>query len=311
MSLRAMTAGKIAQLRARLQALRPQAYNAAVAQSAKLLREIAEDHRSGATALTRRTAEALLAFLNERPNAEPSALEAFARGLAEAQPAMASIRNLARRAVHAFQQGSLTAAQGAIRKFLQELERSTSRIAEHAAGLVTQRAKVLTISLSSTVLETLKLAQAQGKRIQVICPESRPLREGLQLAQKLAQTSVKVTLCVDALAPSLIADCDLVLVGGDALAPEGLVNKCGTYPLALAARRQNVPFVAAISQLKFLERFEPEWIREMPPDEVLDEPAEAVRVLNRYFDLTPLDLLTRVVTEEGTFSPGGIRRWLQ
>ncbi len=306
-----MTAGKIAQLRGRLQALHPQAYNATVAQSAKLLQEIAEDHHSGATALTHRAAEALLAFLNERPNAEPSALEAFAHRLAEAQPAMASIRNLARRAVHAFQQGSLTTVESAIRAFLRDLQRSTAAIAEHAAGLISRNARVLTISLSSTVLEALKLAQAQQKHIAVICPESRPLREGLQLARELAQLGIEVTVCVDPLAPSLIADCELVLVGGDALAPQGLVNKCGTYPLALAARRQNVPFAAAISRLKFLERFEPEWIREMPPGEVLDEPVEAVRVLSRYFDLTPLDLLTHVVTEEGAFSPEAIRRGLQ
>ena len=279
--------------------------------SEKLLQEVANDHRSGATALTQRAADALIAFLKEHPNAKPFELEAFAHRLAEAQPAMASIRNLARRAVHAFQQGSLAAAQGAIRKFLQELERSTAQIAEHAAGLIAQHAKVLTISLSSTVLEALKLAQAQQKHIAAICPESRPLREGLQLARELARLGMEVTVCVDALAPALVQECDLVLVGGDALAPQGLVNKCGTYPLALAARRQNVPFVAAISHLKFLERFEPEWIREMSPDEVLDEPAEAVRVLNRYFDLTPLDLLTHVVTEEGTFSAERIRRWLQ
>ncbi len=272
--------------------------------SDRLLRQIAEDHRSGATALTRRAGEALLAFLKERPGASPEELGRFAEGLVEAQPAMASIRNLARHAREAARRGGPSAVRAAVEAFLEELARSPVEIAERALPLIPRGARVLTTSFSATVFEALRRAHEAGKGIFVVCPESRPLREGLRLARELAALGVPVEVCVDALAPSLVGECDLVVVGGDALAPEGLVNKCGTYALALAASSERKPFVALISELKVLERFEPKWAqRAMPPDEVLEAPLEGVRVRNAYFDLTPLARISTVVTERGAFRP--------
>lgn len=278
--------------------------------SERLLQAIAADPRSGATELTRRAGEALLAFLEEReehPHASPEPSEElarFAERLAGAQPAMASIRNLARRALEArTKPADLAAVRETVRVVLQALERSPTQIAERALPLIPKGARLLTISYSSAVFAALRRAQEEGKGISVVCPESRPLREGLRLAQELARLGVDAEVCVDALAPALVGECDLVLVGGDALAPEGLVNKCGTFSLALAAHRARKPFIAAVSRLKFLERFEPGWMREMSPEEVLEEPAEGVRVRNVYFDVTPLELLSTVVTEDETLRP--------
>ena len=281
--------------------------------SERLLQEIAQDHSSGATELTRRAGEALLAFLEERPQAPPEELARFAERLAGVQPAMASLRNLARRTLEALkEQSDLAAAREAIQRFLQALEQSPTRIAERALPLIPKGARLLTISYSSAVFLALKRAQEEGKGISVVCPESRPLREGLRLAQELARLGVETEVCVDALAPALVEECDLVLVGGDALAPEGLVNKCGTLALALAAHRQGKPFVAAIGQLKFLKRFELSWIREMPPEEVLnDVQLPHARVLNRYFDLTPLERVTHIVTESETLKPEEVQRRLR
>jgi translation initiation factor 2B subunit (eIF-2B alpha/beta/delta family) len=169
----------------------------------------------------------------------------------------------------------------------------------------------MTISKSSTVYESLKRAKRQGKRFSVVCPESRPLNEGVGFARELGKLGVSVTLCADALAPSLVDECDLMLIGGDALASEGLVNKIGTYPLALAARRVGVPFIALISTQKHLGHFDSRWIAEMDPKELFSEPIENIRVCNRYFDLTPLDLITRIVTERGIYSIQEIREVLE
>ena len=287
-------------------------YNDFMIQSERLLREIAEDHRSGATELTRRAGEALLLFLEEHPHAPPGELARFAERLTGAQPAMASIRNLARRTLEARKKpADLPAVRETVHGFLKALEQSPTRIAERALPLIPKGARLLTISYSSAVFSALKRAQEEGKGISVVCPESRPLREGLRLAQELARLGVDVTVCVDALAPALVGECDLVLVGGDALAPEGLANKCGTLPLALAAHHGGKPFVAAISRLKFSERFEHEWVREMPPEEVLNDPQLKARVINRYFDLTPLELVTHIVTESEILRPEEVRRRLQ
>lgn len=284
-------------------------------QSERLLQEIAADHRSGATELTRRAGEALLVFLEEleeHPYAPPGELARFAERLTKAQPAMASIRNLVRQTLEVLHRADLAAVRETIQGVLKALEQSPTQIAERALPLIPKGARLLTISYSSAVFAALKRAQEEGKGISVVCPESRPLREGLRLAQELAQLGVETEVCVDALAPALVGECDLVLVGGDALAPEGLANKCGTLSLALAAHRARRPFITAISQWKFLERFELEWVREMPPEEVLEAPRKGVRVraINRYFDVTPLELLTHVVTESEILTPEELRRRL-
>jgi len=274
--------------------------------SERLLEEIREDHRSGAVPLTLKAGEALLQLIRELEGGRraEARLEEFAQRLIRAQPVMASIRNLAERALQAAKDESISEIPSAVEAFTRALTASTEEIARGASRLIEENAQLMTISRSTTVLETLKGAKRQGKRFSVICPESRPLLEGLLLAQELGKLGIPVELCADALAPSLVSRCDLVLVGGDALAPEGLVNKIGTYPLALAAQRDDVPVVALISTQKLLTRFNPEWIPEMDPSELWDrvQPMENVRVLNRYFDLTPLSLISRIVTERGIYT---------
>lgn len=274
-------------------------------ESERLLHEIQSDPRSGALTLTRRAGEALRALAEELQN-EPEArarleIERFALRLGEAQPAMASIHNLAERARSAVRQRGPEALLDAVDTYLCALTESTPKIAERASDLVFSAQKIITISLSTTVLEILLNAKRQGVPCDVICLESRPLREGVGMARALGEREIPATICADALGPSLVRECDLVLVGGDALAPQGLVNKIGTYPLALAAREADVPFVAALSELKFLSEFDPGRIPEMDPEELLPSPLRNVRVLNRYFDLTPLELISRVVTEEGIY----------
>ncbi len=272
-----------------------------------LLHEIRSDHRSGALTLARKAGDALRALAEELPG-EPEdrarlEIERFAQRLIEAQPAMASIRNLAERALAASQRGGPQAIRPLVEEWLHTLTESPLRIAERASDLVRSAQNIMTISFSTTVFEILRNMKRQKITYSVICLESRPLREGVDLARALAEQGIPVTLCADALGPSLVAEGGLVLVGGDALAPQGLVNKIGTYPLALAAREANVPFVAALSELKFLSDFDPGWITDMDPREVLaDTLPETIRVLNRYFDLTPLGALSHVVTEERIYT---------
>jgi len=119
---------------------------------------------------------------------------------------------------------------------------------------------------------------------------------------------VETRLVVDALAPSMRTDVEVVLVGADSLSIEGLVNKIGTYPLALAARAHEVPFYLLCGTEKFLpaDYTLPE---ESPkdPQEVWPDHPKGVQVMNRYFDLTPLEYLSGIATEEGMLSPTEVR----
>ncbi len=282
--------------------------------SDRLLREIREDHRSGAVTLTLKASEALRSLLQEL-QAQPKEhrhprLQGFAQQLIEAQPEMGSIRNLARKVLDTSQSMPSGSVLQAIEDFVHELEKSSEKIAQHAVKLIPANSPVMTISHSLTVFQTMKTARREGKAFSVVCPESRPLCEGVDLAQRLHELGVPVTICADGLAPSFVSQCDAVLVGGDALAPEGLVNKIGTYPLALAAREAKVPFVALIGTQKFLCHFDSGWIREHDPRELVPNAKGNTPVCNRYFDLTPLALLTKVVTEKGIHSMEEIKEML-
>ncbi|MFB6286116.1 MAG: translation initiation factor eIF-2B [Candidatus Bipolaricaulia bacterium] len=275
-----------------------------MADSDQLVQEIAQDRHSGATALTRRAAEALRQRLDEADGLD--GFGEFADRLVEAQPAMASIRNLAERAKAAARVGSIANTRNAIDQVLQELSASTEAIAHEAQALLSRVDRVVTISASSTVAVALRDAAEANPQLSVVCPESRPLNEGVTLASSLAQAGIAATVCADALSPSMAREADLVLVGGDALAPNGLANKVGTFPLALAARYADVPCIALISRLKMLDRFDPAWIADMDPREVADVTATSLEVVNRYFELTPPALLTHVVAEDGVMSPSDL-----
>jgi len=272
--------------------------------SEQRLQEIAHDHLSGATALTRRAAEVLRQRLGEDDGL--AGFGAFADRLAEAQPAMASIRNLAERAKAAARVGSIANTRNAIDQGLQELSASTEAIAHEAQALLSRVDRVVTVSASSTVAAALRDAAEANPQLSVVCPASRPLGEGVTLASSLAQAGIAATVCADALSPSMARGADVVLVGGDALAPSGLANKVGTFPLALAARYADVPCIALISRLKMLDRFDPAWIADMDPSEITDVAHTSLSVVNRYFELTPLELLTHVVAEDGVISPSDL-----
>lgn len=283
-------------------------------ESDRLLREIREDHRSGAVTLTLKASEALRLLLQEL-QAQPkehrrSRLQEFAQHLIEAQPEMASIRNLARKVLDAFQKSRARGAVLVMERFVHALQQSSEKIAQHGVELISNNPQVMTVSYSLTVFQTMEKARREGQAFSVICPESRPLCEGVDLAQRLDELGVPVTICADGLAPSFVSQCDAVLVGGDALAPEGLVNKIGTYPLALAARQTRVPFVALMGAQKFLSHFDSGWIREHDPRELVPNAKGNTHVCNRYFDLTPRALITKVVTEKGIHSMEEIKGML-
>jgi translation initiation factor eIF-2B subunit delta len=276
-----------------------------------ILQEIREDNRSGAAQLAQKGARLLLAVLTEGTIEE---VRALGKALVDAQPSMAPMVNLvnrlfeaidAREDPRAIREKGVAAVQG----FLDNLITGPERITAHALPLLKGKRRVMTLSYSSTIMEV--LGQAQG--LEVICPESRPLLEGLRTARELGAQGVRVWIVVDSAAPSLMSECDAVIVGADAIAPDGVVNKIGTYALALAARERKVPFYVLAGTEKFLPSPFSQVLRieEKDPKEVTQEAIPNSVVENRYFDITPLDLITGVATQEGVITGKEVHKRLK
>ena len=146
---------------------------------------------------------------------------------------------------------------------------------------------------------------------EVFADETRPWLQGSRLtAWELARDQIPVTLNADGAAASILARKDVrwVIVGADRITANGdVVNKIGTYSLAVLARHHRVRFmvVAPSSTVDMslpsgaevpLEERDGLEVREIRGSPLAPE---GVNVFNPVFDVTPASMIDAIVTEKG------------
>jgi translation initiation factor 2B subunit (eIF-2B alpha/beta/delta family) len=251
-----------------------------------------------------------------RPEPLASALERFTLRLTASQPSMAPFLTLANALWLAEEEKgrpSWQALHDALVHYAAATERALERTVRRAAGLVPSNSIVLTYSNSTAVRLALWRAMAEGKLFVVTCSESRPMNEGVALAKFLAERGVPVDLVVDAGLSDWLGIDDLVLVGADAILRTGVVNKIGTEPLLQAARRLGVPAYVLADSSKWLpDRLARFWrVRPESPAEITTLRHPNLVIPNRYFDSSPLNLVSGIVWEGGVSRPADIRRRIE
>ena len=162
-----------------------------------------------------------------------------------------------------------------------------------------------------TALGVVQVAHHDGRAIHVWVDETRPYLQGARLTTwELAQAGVPHSLIPDVAAGHLMAqgEVDTVIVGADRIAANGdVANKVGTYPLAVLAARHGIPFYVAapMSSVDLQTATGADIpIEERAPNEVLSFRGVRVAppdtdVRNPSFDVTPAELVTGIVTDEG------------
>ncbi|MFF4539589.1 S-methyl-5-thioribose-1-phosphate isomerase [Streptomyces aureus] len=171
-------------------------------------------------------------------------------------------------------------------------------------------------------------AHREGKLRRLWVDETRPLLQGARLtAYEAARSGMAYTLLTDNAAGSLFAagEVDAVLIGADRIAADGSVaNKVGSYPLAVLARYHHVPFIV-VAPVTTIDPDTPDGasieVEQRAGHEVTEiaapqvpvtgaEPGGGIPVAplgtqayNPAFDVTPPELITAIVTEEGVVSP--------
>jgi ribose 1,5-bisphosphate isomerase len=293
-----------------------------------LIDEIRDDKVHGASQLARQAVQ-VLRMAAERSQAESVAgfiieLEAVGEALMSARPAMAPVYNITGRLLRAVSEKSSGVGLAAIRRLtiikadeaISDSEQAVARIARYGSGILIDKDRVMTHSYSSTVMEMLKLAHARHSNIEVITTRSGPGRTGEGVAGELAHLGVAVTFIDDTAAGLYITNVNKVMVGADRICADGsLINGVGTYPLALMAQKAGIPFYVLCETLKFdtrLSRREVD-LEEKEAAEVVEPgrlPPE-VRVKNPYFDITPLELITGIVTENGLLKPEEVTSYIK
>jgi translation initiation factor 2B subunit (eIF-2B alpha/beta/delta family) len=215
--------------------------------------------------------------------------------LRAAKPAMGAIGNACSRCLRAAEGKSRTAVLKELRQLREMQADALPKIARAAVALVSPGARLITCSFSRTVQAALLAIQA-AQPLEVVVPESRPLREGVRLAEELASKGCSTLLCTDAASCALVASCEAVFIGADAFGKDFVINKSGSLALGLAARHFKVPFYVLAESIKQVDALS-DWAVEGAAEEIY-EGGVKLRVVNPVFDLVPRSLVRRLVSEK-------------
>ncbi len=181
-----------------------------------------------------------------------------------------------------------------------------------SAGILTHcNAGALATVGYGTALGVIRSAFANDKTIKVYANETRPRQQGARLTTwELIEDGIDVTLLTDGMCSYFMKNgyIDMVVVGADRIALNGdTANKIGTYTLAICAKYHNIPFYIAApkSTIDINIKSGNEIPIEMRNDEeVLIINGESIcregtKTINPSFDVTPNDLITGIITEDG------------
>jgi len=263
---------------------------------------------------------------------DEAALRAAVERLRAARPTAVNLARGVDRVVARLPEGAAAVRDEALRVLAEDGEVNRAIAASGARlllGLIdTDRLRVYTHCNAGalatvewgTALGVVHSLLALGRLGLVYVGETRPLLQGSRLtAWELERLGADYRIVVDAAGPGVIARgmVDAVVVGADRVAANGdVVNKVGTFPLALAAARARVPFVVAAPE-STLDAETPNGdavtIELRSQDEVLAVGGvriapDGARGFNPAFDITPAELVTALVTEQRVVRPAAGER---
>ena len=181
---------------------------------------------------------------------------------------------------------------------------AVSQIVHSTVELIENKDVILTHSYSSTVVAAIKEIAGQKRGIKVIVTKSGTGRYGERTTGELAEAGVPVLYIDDTAIGLYISGVNKVIVGADRITADGkVINGVGTYNVAAVAKINDIPVYVLCETLKFdfstsskkvnLEERVNEGLFEdgvIPP---------GVTASNPTFDITPLDLIAAIISENG------------
>lgn len=205
------------------------------------------------------------------------------------------------------------AIQEYVQRIIEDNYRSSRTIAENVVDLLPDDVTIITQCFAETLIGFILLVcKERGKKVHLICPETRPYLQGARLTASVAvDMDIPVTVITDNMPGYLLSQGipDVFICAADVITLDGyVVNKIGTYQIALAAHHNNVPFYVVGNPSWATPTIESVTIEERDPEQVLYSMGvrtvkEGVRGYYPAFDITPPKLISAVVTEKGIYSP--------
>ena len=289
--------------------------------------------QSGGPFLAAAMGMALAAWeVREKPEADIlSHLEKAAYTLSHARPTTsakmervtAQAMDAARQALAEGRSGaSLVEAlrENALRQINENYIRYTA-VGKLLADKIPQNGTIMTQCFAETVVGTLlRECRDRGNAVKVICPETRPYFQGARLTASVARDmGFDVTVVTDNM-PAYVMEkkhVDLFTSAADVITLDGhIVNKVGTFQIALAARYWGIPYFVTGSPNPSHPDMSSVVIEERDPALAMDAlgtrtTLEGVKGYYPAFDVTPPKLCDGVVTEKVIFSPFDLKRYFE
>lgn len=195
--------------------------------------------------------------------------------------------------------------------------KAVDKLGKIGSNIIQNGDTIMMHSYSSALMSVFLTAADSGKKFQVICTESRPLRES-RLAVKLLQSrGISVTYITDASIWEFMPRADYIIMGADTIKWDGSVaNKMGTAmisQLALSAKKS----VYIASEVYKLDgrtaEGNPVVLERRTKDEIVTkgdfDTYDGIDIINQFFDLTPARNITGLITEFGLVAPAMISEY--
>jgi translation initiation factor eIF-2B subunit alpha/methylthioribose-1-phosphate isomerase len=249
-------------------------------------------------------------------------LESSYSKLLGSRPTAVDLRNCLDEVKASFTEGGAISASGMAQDIYNRTIEACRMIGEHGSKLIPDNARILTHCNAGalaavdwgTALSPIRIKKRSGGDPFIWVSETRPLLQGSRLtAWELSQEGIDHSIIVDSASGYLMREgkVDLVITGADRVCANGdFANKIGTYEKAVLAKELGIPFYVAFPRTTIdplcpngssipIEERDPSEVHGMMGKRSSPEVSEA---FNPAFDMTPGDLVTSYITEEGVFS---------
>lgn len=192
--------------------------------------------------------------------------------------------------------------------FLKNLNEARGKIAKSACKFITDGCKVLTHSRSRVVLKTLKEAAKQNKNFEVYVTESEPDKTGLRMCKDLESEGIPCITILDSAVGYIMEQVDFVMVGAEGVVESGgIVNKLGSYTMAIIAKEMKKPFYVLTESFKFSRLF-PLNQQDLPMEYKFTNPDKVTDLKKQHplVDYTPPSYITLLFTDLGILTPSAV-----
>jgi methylthioribose-1-phosphate isomerase len=262
-----------------------------------------------------RDIDELMRFLGEIREARPTAVN-LAWAIDQMKEIAGENRNKGLEVIHGLMLKKAMQIHKEDQEMCERMGRNGAELIKDGMTILTHcNAGALATAGIGTALAVIYAAARQGKKIRVYADETRPLLQGARLTTwELMQENIEVTLNTDNMAASLMQQgrIDCVITGADRVTRNfDVVNKIGTYGLAVLAKYHNIPFYVAIPW----STYDPDTpagkdvvIETRSSEEVtnwggVQTAPENVKVYSPAFDMTPHELVTAIITDTEVIYP--------